>query len=39
MRRSIGKRTQEAAAIDYMEDSHILGEAVVAGKELAVKSS
>lgn len=39
MRRSIGKRTQEGAAIDYMEDSHILEAAVVAGKELAVKSN
>jgi hypothetical protein len=39
MPRLIVKRTQEAAAIDYMEDSHILEAAVVAGKELAVKSS
>lgn len=39
MRRSIGKRTREAAAIDYMGDSHILEAVVVAGKELAVKSN
>lgn len=33
------KRTQEAAAIDYMEDSHILEVGVAAGKELAVRNS
>jgi hypothetical protein len=39
---SIHVRTQEAAAIDYMEDSHILEvleAVVVAGKVLAVRSS
>lgn len=39
MRRSTVELTQEAAAIDYMEDSHILEAVVVDGKELAVKSS
>lgn len=39
MRRSGGEHTQEAAAIDYMEDSHNLEAVVVAGKALAVKSS
>lgn len=39
MRRFGGEHTQEAAAIDYMEDSHMLEVVVVAGKALAVKSS